>query len=78
MNINMIYKLASILLIVLGVYFIVKHRKFAREIVDYQRNKILPFKKATAKEHSIIYLVGGIILSLVGILTLFGVIHFNQ
>jgi hypothetical protein len=71
------HKLAGILLIVVGAYSIVKRRKLAREIVDHQRNRLLPFKKATEKEHSIIYLVFGIISSLVGVLSLLGVIRFK-
>ncbi len=73
----MLDKLAGILVIVVGAYFIIYHDKLGRETAEHRRNKILPFKKATPKEYSIVYLIGGIILSLVGILTLFGVIHFK-
>ena len=77
MGIDMLNKLASMLLIGVGAYFIICHDKLGRETAEYRRNKILPLKKATPKEYSIVYLVGGIILSLVGVLTLFGVIHFK-
>jgi len=77
MGIDMVNKLASILVIVMGAYFLIYHDKLGRETFESLRNKILPLKKATPREYSIVYLVGGIILSLVGVLTLFGVIHFK-
>ena len=77
MDIDILNKLASILVIVVGAYFIFYYNKLGRETAEYRRNKILPLKKATPKEYSIIFLIGGIILSLAGVLTLFGVIHFK-
>ena len=73
----MVNKLVSILFIVLGGHLIINHRKFGRETAESQLRKILPLKKATAKEYSIVYLVGGIIFALAGALALLGVIHFK-
>jgi len=64
-------------MIVIGAYLIIYHDKLGCETAEDLRNKILPLKKATPKEYSIIYLVGGIILCLVGVLALFGVIHIK-
>jgi uncharacterized membrane protein len=63
---DILNKLAIILVIVVGTYFLIYHRKLGRETAESLRNKILPLKKPTPKEYSIIYLVGGIILCLVG------------
>ena len=73
----MLNKLVTIVMIVIGAYFIIYHDKLGRETAEDLRNRILPLKKATPKEYSIIYLVGGIILCLVGVLALFGVIHIK-
>jgi hypothetical protein len=78
MEFVMLSKLASVLLIAVGAYLINYHRKFGREIAEFRRDKVLPLKKASAKEYSTVYLACGIILCLVGFLTLFGVIHFKQ
>jgi hypothetical protein len=77
MGTDMLNNLASILVIVVGAYFLIYHNKLGRETAESLRNKILPLKKATPKEYSIVFLIGGIILSLVGILSLFGVIHIK-
>ena len=77
MDINTINKLVSILFIVLGAHLIINHHKFGRETAESQLRRILPLKKASPKEYSIVYLVGGIIFALVGTLTLLGVIHFR-
>jgi len=77
MGIAILNKLANILVIVVGIYFLIYHRKLGHKTAESLRNKILPLKKATPKEHSIIYLIGGIILSFLGILGLFGVIHIK-
>jgi hypothetical protein len=77
MDIELLHKLASIISILLGLHLIRNYRKFGRETADSQRGKILPLKKATAKELSVCYLVGGIIFALVGVLSLLGVIRFK-
>jgi hypothetical protein len=77
MDMNMVNKLVSILFILLGTHLIINHRKFGRETAESKRLKILPLKKASPKEYSIAYLVGGIIFALVGALVLLGVIHFK-
>jgi hypothetical protein len=74
---DMLNKLVSLLLIGIGAYAIIYHRKLGVRIAEHQRNKMLPFKKATAKECSITQLVGGIIFFLLGILSLFGIIHIK-
>ena len=71
------HKLASIMFILLGLYLIRNYRKCGRETADSQSNKIRPLKKATPRELSVGYLVGGIIIALVGVLSLLGVIHFK-
>ena len=63
--------------IVVGGYLVIYHDKLGREIAESLRDKILPLKKATPKEYSISYLILGMILSLVGILSLFGLIHIK-
>ncbi len=77
MGTDILNKLAYILVIVVGVYFLIHHRKLGNETAESLRNKILPLKKVTPKEYSILYLIFGIMLSLVGILSLFGVIHIK-
>jgi len=78
MRIDMLNKLASGLVIVVGGYLMIYHRRLGSETAGFRRNRLLPLgKKATPKEYSIVYLATGIILSLVGVLTLFGVIHFK-
>jgi hypothetical protein len=77
MGIDMLNKLVTIVMSVIGTYFIIYHDKLGRETAECRRNKILPFKKATPKEYSISFLIGGIILSLAGILSLLGVIHIK-
>ncbi len=78
MEIKLVQNLVSIIIILFGFYFIRKHHKLGREIAEYNRNKTLPLKKATAKEYSILYFACGIILCLVGALSLFGVIHWKD
>ena len=77
MGIDALNKLAIMLMIFIGVYLIIYHDKLGRETAESLQNKILPLKKATPKEYSIVYLIGGVILSLVGILSLFGIIHIK-
>jgi hypothetical protein len=78
MGIDMLDKLASMLVIVVGAYLIIYHRRLGSGTAEFRRNRLLPLgKKATPKEYSIVYLASGIILSLVGVLTLFGVIHLK-
>ncbi len=68
-------KMVNILVIAVGVYLVIFHDKLGRETAESLRDKILPLKKATPKEYSIVYLIIGIILCLVGALALFGVIR---
>ena len=77
MGIVILNKLVSILVIIVGTYFLIYHRKLGHETAESLKNKILPLKKATPIEYSIVYLIIGIILSIVGILSLFGVIHIK-
>jgi len=77
MGIDALNKLAIIMVVFVGVYLVIYHAKLGRETAESLQNKILPLKKATPKEYSIVYLIGGAILSLVGILSLFGIIHIK-
>jgi len=77
MDIELMHKLASIIFIFLGIHLIRKNRKFGCEMADSQRGKILPLMKATAKELSVVYLLLGIILASVGVLSLLGVIRWK-
>ncbi len=69
--------LAIIFGIAVGSYLIVYHEKLGRKASKSHRDKILPLKRATAKEHSMFYLIAGMIFCIVGQLTLFGIIHFK-
>lgn len=77
MGIVSLNKLVSIIVIIVGTFFLIYHRKLGHETAESLQNKILPLKKATPKEYSIVYLISGIILSLVGILSLFEAIHIK-
>ena len=77
MGVLILNTLFSLLLIGIGAYAIFYYRKLGTRIAGHQRNKILPFKKATAKEWSIVQLVGGIIFFLLAILSLLGVIQIK-
>jgi len=78
MDIELWNKLVSIIFILMGLHFIRSYHRLGREAADSQRDKLLPLKKATPKELSVVYLVGGIIFALAGILTLLGVISFKK
>jgi len=78
MEIKLVQNLVSIITILLGFYFIRKHHKLGCEVAEFNRNRMLPLKKATAKEYSIVHLVCGIILCLVGALSLLGLIRWKN
>jgi len=78
MDIELWNKLGSIFFILAGLHLIRNYRKLGREVAESQRDKMLPFKKATPKELSVCYLVGGIISTLVGALSLLGIISFKR
>jgi fucose permease len=75
--VEVLNKLATILVVVMGAYLVIYHGKLGRWTAESLQDKMLPLKKATPKEYSIVHLIIGIILCLVGVLALFGVIHIK-
>ena len=77
MGTDILNKLVNILVIVVGAYFLIYHRKLGKETAESLRNKILPLKKAAQEniQSSIYYSES--FFGLVGILALFGVIRIK-
>jgi hypothetical protein len=68
--------LQKVALLFIGCYFIIFRRWIARMAV-YWNSKICHFA-AKEKQYQVVFLIGGIVFFIFGILLLFNVIHFKN